>query len=204
MAIKGLFRKIVSGTFALFAFALAALSTEAIVTFGRTRGWDKFLIDGWKVITDVGLNEAVVFGFFTLGGATVALWAEYKMREQREAKANIERVAIACTASFSFSETLDGGVSVTLDSDSKNVAHWAWYLNNGGTMRNHSFLFLSTSKSLFYYPRFLRIHHRLISNGRISTHLNALCLSNFKGYLLERLSCRQSTRAPSVSIDKWS
>src|SRR5262249_30155933 len=83
----------------------------------------------------------VAFGFFALGGATVALWVEYWLRDRREAKAKLERQALSCTAAFTFTKSSDGTIDVVFDSaKSENVGYWLWYVNNGGSMHNEGVL----------------------------------------------------------------
>ena len=138
---KSLFRQIVSLAFALVGVVALAVFQQAISAFATKRGWDQFFISGWKLLSDLGWGSAVAFAFFALGGATLALWVEYWIRDRRDARTKLEEHAVSCTASFTFSKTSDGALAVASnDERSENVAYWAWYVNNGGTMRNEAVL----------------------------------------------------------------
>jgi len=128
------FRKWVSGAFGLVCIIALLVFEQAIGAFLTKRGWDQLFITGWQMITNLGLGDLVAFAFFALGGATLALWTEFWFRDRREAKDRLERVALSCTAKFRFSEDTTGDLSLALDEQSENVAYFAWYLNNGGSM----------------------------------------------------------------------
>ncbi|WP_426692749.1 hypothetical protein ACMC5O_001850 [Sphingomonas sediminicola] len=116
----------------------AALFQQAIGAFATNRGWDQILISGWQEITNLGLQDVVVFAFFTLGGATLALWVEFWLRDRREAKARQEQLALSSTAYLRFSEDNGEPLVVELGEQSENVSYFAWYVNNGGTRRNEA------------------------------------------------------------------
>ena len=129
------FRKWVSGAFGLVSVVAVVVFGETISAFLEKKGWDQFFVTGWQMITNLGLADVVAFAFFALGGATLALRTEFWFRDRREAKDRLERVALSCTAKFKFSEDTTGVQSLALDEQSENVAYFAWYLNNGGSMR---------------------------------------------------------------------
>ena len=138
---KSPFRHVVGWAFALVSLVALALFQQAINAFATQRGWDQFFIDGWKRVTDLGWENAVAFSFFTLGGATLALWIEFWMRDRRAAKTKLSQHTYSCTAHFTFTKSSAGALGVRLnDARSSNVAYWVWYLNNGGTMRNEAVL----------------------------------------------------------------
>lgn len=117
-----------------------AVFNQAISAFATDRGWDQFFISGWSIITDFGWASLVVFAFFSLGGATLALWIEAWFRAKWDNKAELSKVALSCTASLTFTKSESGELAVSLGAQSENVRHYAWYLNNGGTMRNAAVL----------------------------------------------------------------
>lgn len=140
---KGRFRRIVSWAFAAITVAALAVFEQAITAFVSKRGWDQVLNKGWAALADLGWADAVAFGFFFLGGATVALWTESALRDRREARSRLEQEGKVCTASFTFTRTDDDDIKVAFDgATSDNVAYWVWSLNNGGTR-------LTTSVILF-------------------------------------------------------
>nr|WP_315380803.1 hypothetical protein [uncultured Sphingomonas sp.] len=130
----------VSLAFAAISFIALAVFTQAIEEFAAQRGWNKFLVSGWAVITRLGLSDLVAFSFFALGGATLALWTEFWFRGRREAREATDRLALSSRANLVFSKSADGDLSVSLADDSENVGYFAWYVNNGGTMRNEAVL----------------------------------------------------------------
>jgi hypothetical protein len=126
--------------FAGVSAVAAVLFQQAISAFAEKRGWDQIFVNGWKLVTDLGWGDAIAFAFFALGGATLALWAEYWLRDRQEAKAKLVQFGLSCTAKLTFTKSDEGHLSVDLNDQSENVAYWAWYVNNGGTMRNEGVL----------------------------------------------------------------
>lgn len=122
------------------SFVALAVFSKAIEEFAADKGWDKFLVSGWKVISRLGLSDAVAFAFFALGGATLALWTEFWFRGRRESREASGKIALSSRADLTFSKGADGELSVSLAESSENVAYFAWYVNNGGTMRNEAVL----------------------------------------------------------------
>ena len=53
-------------------------------------------------------------------------------------KAQLELIALSCTANLTFSKDSTGELNLKLNEHSENVAYYAWYLNNGGTMHNEA------------------------------------------------------------------
>jgi hypothetical protein len=140
LADRGALRKAITWAFAAATAVAAMVFQQAISAFATQRGWDRIFIDGWKVVSDLGWASSVAFTFFALAGATLALWTEYWLRDRQEAKAKLAQSALSCTARFTFTKSADGGLSVALSDQSDNVAYWAWYVNNGGTLRNEAVL----------------------------------------------------------------
>lgn len=135
---NGILRKSVSLAFALISLIALALFNEVIAAFAEERGWNQFFISGWQILNDLGLSDMVAFCFFAFGGATIALWIEFWIREKREAAVKADRSAIHCKADFTFKQSKEGDLDVSLGLRSENVSYWAWIVNNGGTMRNES------------------------------------------------------------------
>lgn len=50
------------------------------------------------------------------------------------------RIALSSTATLTFSKDDEGKLAISLADSSENVAYFAWYVNNGGTMRNEAVL----------------------------------------------------------------
>lgn len=140
MAVKGALRKSITWAFAGVTAVAAVIFQQAISAFATQRGWDQIFINGWKLISDLGWGSATAFAFFALGGATLALWGEYWLRDRQETKAKLAQASLSCTASFMFTKSEDRILGVTLNDQSDNVAYWAWYVNNGGTMHNEAVL----------------------------------------------------------------
>lgn len=140
MAEKGALRKSVTLAFAGVTAVAAVIFQQAISAFAAQHGWDQIFINGWKLVSDLGWGGATAFAFFALGGATLALWGEFWLRDRREAKARLAQVSLSCAASFTFTKSDDGHLAVVLNDQSDNVVYWAWYVNNGGTMRNEAVL----------------------------------------------------------------
>lgn len=122
------------------SFIALAVFSKAIEEFAAEKGWDKFLVSGWKIISRLGLSDVVAFAFFALGGATLALWTELWFRGRRESRDDSGRLALSSRANLVFSKSADGDLSVALADTSENVGYFAWYVNNGGTMRNEAVL----------------------------------------------------------------
>jgi len=140
LAGKGALRKTTTWAFAGVTTVAAVVFQQAISAFATKRGWDQILINGWKLISDLGWGSAVAFAFFALGGATLALWSEYWLRDRQDAKAKLAQSTLSCTASFTFTKSDGGHLAVVLNDHSENVAYWVWYVNNGGTMHNEAVL----------------------------------------------------------------
>jgi len=147
---KGSFRRLVSWAFAIITVIAVVVFEQAISAFATKQGWDQLFISGWKLLSDLGWDGAVALSFFALGGATLALWVENGLRDRRDAKTKLERHAISCTARFSFTKSSNGDLGVSLESEgSENVAYWAWYANNGGTLHNTAaLLFIEFEKEI--------------------------------------------------------
>lgn len=140
MAEKGALRTTITWVFAGVTAIAAIVFQQAISAFATQRGWDQIFINGWRLVSDLGWGSAIAFAFFALGGATLALWSEYWLRDRQEVKAKLAQAALSCTASLTFRESDDGELAVLLNDQSDNVAYWAWYVNNGGTRRNQAVL----------------------------------------------------------------
>ncbi len=134
------FRYGVSLAFGVMSFIALAVFTQAIEEFAAERGWNKVLVSGWAAISQLGLSDLVAFCFVGLGGATLALWIEFWFRRRRDIRDASGLVALSSTANLVFSKGADGELSVSLAENSENVAYFAWYVNNGGTMRNEAVL----------------------------------------------------------------
>lgn len=124
----------------MISFVALAVFSKAIEEFAAEKGWDKSLVSGWKVISRLGLSDAVAFAFFALGGATLALWTEFWFRGRRESREASGKIALSSRADLTFSKGADGQLSVSLADSSENVSYFVWYVNNGGTMRNEAVL----------------------------------------------------------------
>ena len=118
-------------------WVLVALNLEV---WASTEGWDRFFPDGWKTMTNLGYGNYLLYGaLFVTGGAT-SLWMDYWLRRREEIKRNKENFTVHSAAAFKFLNN-DGELIVEFNGDeSENVAHWAWYVNNGGTRHNESVL----------------------------------------------------------------
>lgn len=135
------------------SFVALAAFPKAIEEFPADKGWDKFLVSGRKIISRLGLSDAVAFTFFALGGATLALWTEFWFRGRRESREASGKIALSSRADLTFSKGADGELSVSLADSSENAAYLAWYMNNGGTMRNEAVLVFIEFEKVILAPQ---------------------------------------------------
>lgn len=177
------FRKLVSLVFALVGVIAAVVFEQAIGAFAAKQGIDQIFVSAWASVTALGWSGAVAFGFFTLLGATTALWIEYWFRDKRDAAARLDQTATACVAHFSFSRSASGELSVALDSaKSDNVEYWAWYVNNGGTMRTAAvLLFVEFSKTVML-PEIFAHSHAQDDEWRQFTSTDRFMMVDLKGW----------------------
>lgn len=202
---KGSFRRLVSGAFGIISVVGLVVFEQAISAFATKRGWDQVLINGWKLISDLGWNDAVAFSFFALGGATIALWTENGLREKRDAKAALERHALSCTALFTFTKSGAGDLKVTLDdASSENVRYWAWYVNNGGTLHNTAvLLFVEFEREILLPELFANAAAAGAQQWRQIASTDRFTFIEFKGWPEGKVAV-QAFDSKSVGLDRMS
>lgn len=104
---------------------LSVLAYQNIETFSEERGFNRFLVDGWKAMTALGLASWATAGFFLFGGASIALWADRWLRRFLDQPHTVSQ----CGAIFDFGETWNDIVY----NNGVNINRWS-YNRSGGDL----------------------------------------------------------------------
>lgn len=80
-----------------------------------------------------------------------------------------------------FSKSADGELSVSLAESSENVAYYAWYVNNGGTMRNEAVLVFIEFEKQILAPQVLA-HSKLEGQWSEFATTNRFTFVQLKGW----------------------
>jgi hypothetical protein len=87
-------RYVVTAAAAVFAIVSGTLFRQAIEVYAEEQGWDRWLVDGWQAMTDLGLATWIAAGFFFFAGASVALWADLWLRRLTSKTAREARIIL--------------------------------------------------------------------------------------------------------------
>lgn len=67
-------------------FVLKTVLGQNIESLAEKYGADAYVLEGWRMITDLGLESWLLYGFIFSSGASVALWVDYWLRRWTERK----------------------------------------------------------------------------------------------------------------------